>query len=233
MSGKWLYIIITFFILTAPQTFAAKPVKPPAAPSSEIFSVVVNASQSLILVSGSNLNSVSAGTLAGIGLTLEGTPSSASAVFSFGTDVTDNVGIGSHVLKITTDSGDLSLSVYIPSPLIPPPPPSEPCPCYEDWENFRTSPAPNGFQGVALNCYIDDPDYTYVYFEDLANNLGWILRTEWLEIINEGYCEAYLDTPQLRFFSQATHEACATYLRDNIIVIYTDPDPSFPVCQYP
>ena len=228
MSGKWFYIALTFVILSSTQVFAAKPQQPPAAQASEVFSVLVDTTTSEILVKGNNLASVSAATLAGQTLPLTGAPTSSDAVFSFGLDVTNAVTTkGNYVLKLTTDGGDISLSVYIPYALYPAPPPSELCPCYGEWESFRTSSPPSGFDGVALTCYIDDPTYTYVYIEDATNSLGWILRTEWIDEIGLGYCEAFLDGPQRTIFTQDIQASCATYLRDNIISIY----PGSPICQ--
>lgn len=227
MSVKWLYTLLAIIVLTGSPAYAAKPVTAPAAVAAEVHSVLLNQAMNEIEVHGVNLDSVSGGTLAGVDLTLvEATQ--ALVRFSIDGNVADQVTqAGNFILKLVTDSGTSDTSVYIPYALFISPPSTEPCPCYSEWEQFRTSAPPQGFDGVDLTCYIDDPTYTYVYFDDAANGLGWILRTEWIDDIGLGYCEAFLDGPQRILYSQTTFTACSNYLKNQIIVLYS----SAPTCQ--
>lgn len=226
MSVKWLYALLTIIVLTGSPAYAGKPAKAQGAAAAEVHSVLLNQAMNEIEVHGVNLDSVSAGTLAGADLTL-GAVTPDLVTFSINASVADQVNqAGNFILKLVADSGTSDTSVYIPYALYISPPASEPCPCYSEWEQFRTSTPPQGFDGVDLTCFIDNPTYTYVYFEDTSNSLGWILRTEWIEDIGLGYCEAFLDGPQRILYSETTFTACSQYLIDNIIQLY----PAAPSC---
>jgi hypothetical protein len=225
MSRVWLVFISVVLLLASGQPFAAKPQREPAAaaiPAPLVFSVKIDYANSQIIVEGENLDPGTAvGTIAGVGLTLDGASSSTTLLFPFSPAVSAVVDeLGNYVLNISTDGGSFVLSAFIPFALAdapPLPPPGPDCPCSTEWDDKSTTPSPGGFSGLTPYCSQDSTNFVTVQFYDQAIGNYWVLWTEWSG--SSGYCELYIDVQSRPLTSQAQFDACASYLR-NIVTVW-------------
>lgn len=223
MSLNQKYTILLTLIIFSVSASA----KPPnqqqtAAALPQVHSVIVDYSNSEVLVKGLNLDTASVtATLAGVDITndLDSISDTQLNVLFSSTLSTIVDKPGNYVLSITTNDGNFTLSAFIPFPLVYIPPSGDPCPCKGEWDLYRTQASPDGFSGLTPYCQQDNgSDYVTVHFWDTSVNNYWLLRTSWNG--SSGYCELYIDAPPRILDSQAQFDACADYLRQTFIQVY-------------
>lgn len=221
MSCKRLFLIFAALAVVCGESFAAKPQNSLAALAPEVFSVKIDYANSLIIAEGQDLDPASAAaTLAGVTLSLDGASSATTLVFPFTEEVSAVVNeLGNYVLKISTDGGSITLTVFIPFALVvnpPPPPPGADCPCSPEWDDKSATYPPGGFRDLTPYCSEDSGNFVTVQFYDQPHNNYWVLWTEWLG--SEGYCELWIDGPSRALTNQDQFSACAGYLRGIVTV---------------
>ena len=224
MWNKCLFSFLALLVICCGPASADKPQNGNnatlAAPT--VFSVKIDYTSGLIIVQGENLDPATAvGSIAGVGLSLDGGSSPTTLLFPFSPAVAAAVNeLGNYVINITTDGGNFTLTAFIPFALTvaaPPPPPGPDCPCSTEWDDKMTSASPGGFSGMTPYCAQDSTNFVTVQFYDTPANNYWVLWTEWTG--SSGYCELYIDGPNRILDSQQQYDACAAYLR-NIVTVW-------------
>jgi hypothetical protein len=227
MSKKWLILVFSVLTVLCEPSFAAKPVREQAAAVAipQAYSVKIDYTGGVIIVAGENLDpGTAAGTIAGVGLSLDGDSSDDNTLlFPVSPAVAAAVDeLGSYVLNISTDGGNLTLTLFIPIALVtsgPPPPPGPDCPCSTEWDDKSTTASPGGFSGLTPYCQEDNGNFVNVQFSDESAGKYWVLWTEWSG--SSGYCELWIDGPERPLSSETEFDACAAYLR-NIVTVWGD-----------
>jgi len=224
MCNKSLVAVFALLLMWCASASAAKPqnVSNAALPAPAVFSVKIDYTNGLIIVQGENLDPASAvGSIAGVGLSLDGGSSATTLLFQFSPAVAAAVNeLGNYVVDISTDGGSLKLTAFIPFALTVPAPPSPPgpdCPCSTEWDDKITLASPDGFSGLTPYCAQDSANFVTVQYYDTPANNYWVLWTEWTG--SSGYCELYIDGPERTLDSQGQFDACAGYLR-NIVTVW-------------
>jgi len=123
----WKQTALAFLVLSlvCGSAFAAKPQQPPApaVAAPEVYSVKIDYNNGLIVVTGSDLDPVTAtATIAGVNLTLDGSSTDTTLLFPFSPAVSAVVDeLGTYVINVTTGGG--SFTVYRPrlrrDPIVP------------------------------------------------------------------------------------------------------------------
>lgn len=223
----WKQTALAFLVLSlvCGSAFAAKPQQPPApaVAAPEVYSVKIDYNNGLIVVTGSDLDPVTAtATIAGVNLTLDGSSTDTTLLFPFSPAVSAVVDeLGTYVINVTTGGGSFTVSAFIPFALVvapPPPPPGPDCPCSPEWDIASTTPSPGGFAGQTPWCNEDYGNYVSVQFYDIPANNYWVLRADW-DGSSSGTCELFLDGPLRSLTTQAEFDACAAYL-NNIVTVW-------------
>jgi hypothetical protein len=227
MSKKWLILVFSVLTVLCEPSFAAKPVREQAAAVAipQAYSVKIDYTSGVIIVAGENLDpGTAAGTIAGVGLSLDGASSAETLLFPFSPAVAAAVDeLGSYVLNISTDGGNLTLTLFIPIALVTPGtplPPGPDCPCSTEWDAAKTTASPGGFAGLTPYCQQDTGDFVNVQFYDELVGNYWVLWTGW-EDSSGYYCALYMDADQRSHIGQTGFDACAAYLR-NIVTVWGD-----------
>ena len=209
-------IILTLLIgiillLSSQAVLAVKPgTEPPTPPSPVIIidSVVVDYTNSKIVVTGEGFNEVTEVILGGDSILADINDSTATnTLLEF--DFSSNM-----ISAVPTTPGNYSLelngnafSVYFSTAVVFST--STACPCQTEWESFAATSPSAGFSGVPATCLVNSTDYVHVEFWDFTNNNMWILETEYTTNIKK--CALVFDGAT-HVLTQEQHNACSNYL---------------------
>lgn len=214
-------LICISILLYAQLAIAGKPVKAPAGPT--IYSVVVDALNSKVIVTGESLDVVTEAILGGVDV-------SGDLLLVNANHLEINYSLAMAGAVPTAGSYSLSLNgtpfyAFFSSPVTDPGIVSG-CPCQPEWDSFGSALPPDGFSGLEPICATESTngDQVAVQFYNPDYAQIWILTTEYNA--NATQCALVLDAPTRELSLPQEHTACATYLKSNFITPY----PALPDC---
>lgn len=211
MSRLKLFVISSFMLLTSPAVLG----------QIVIHSVVTDPPGNQIIVKGSGLTGIAAGSMALGGVAIPDTdftvvPDGSQMTIDFSAATASAVTEqGSYLLKVTDGVTPTSFSAYFDSPIIPPAIPGG-CPCEGIWDTYGARSGKRGFAGVTPSCTygsLGESQLAVQFYDPKFVNL-WVLTTEY-DASGVKDCALEIDEPNVLLTAPEEHDACSAYLVTN------------------